>query len=218
MIRSLDEQKDAAIERTFKMVAKFFTEVFTELTGQGSAQLLMQRRPRTDGTFIPHYHPLLMRLGEESDDGDRTASVRQYVGVDIQVSFTSSGKLQRMHQLSGGQKSLVALALIFAIQRCDPAPFYIFDEIDAALDDTHRLGVAEMIQRQSEDTQFICTTHRPEMIRHANKLYIIQVRHESESCLQRVFIQYFTLLLPVLESCEYHHGLRHGRCSPSCSE
>ena len=44
-----------------------------------------------------------------------------------------------MNQLSGGQKSLVALTLIFAIQKCDPAPFYLFDEIDQALDAQHRL-------------------------------------------------------------------------------
>ena len=46
--------------------------------------------------------------------------------------------MKEMAQLSGGQKSLVALALIFAIQKCDPAPFYLFDEIDAALDAQHR--------------------------------------------------------------------------------
>ncbi len=47
-----------------------------------------------------------------------------------------------MQQLSGGQKSLVALAMIFAIQKCDPAPFYLFDEIDQALDSQHRHAVA----------------------------------------------------------------------------
>ena len=47
-----------------------------------------------------------------------------------------------MQQLSGGQKSLVALTLIFAIQKCDPAPFYLFDEIDQALDTQHRKAVA----------------------------------------------------------------------------
>ena len=47
-----------------------------------------------------------------------------------------------MQQLSGGQKSLVALTLIFAIQKCDPAPFYLFDEIDQALDTQHRKSVA----------------------------------------------------------------------------
>ena len=55
----------------------------------------------------------------------------------MQVSF-GSGEVLVMKQLSGGQKTLVALALIFAIQRCDPAPFYLFDEIDAALDPQYR--------------------------------------------------------------------------------
>ena len=50
--------------------------------------------------------------------------------------------MRDMQQLSGGQKSLVALALIFAIQKCDPAPFYLFDEIDQALDAQHRKAVA----------------------------------------------------------------------------
>lgn len=60
------------------------------------------------------------------------SSADEYTGVGIKVSFTStkSGEMREMNQLSGGQKSLVALALIFAIQKCDPAPFYLFDEID----------------------------------------------------------------------------------------
>ena len=53
-----------------------------------------------------------------------------------------------MKQLSGGQKTLVALALIFAIQRCDPAAFYLFDEIDAALDPQYRTTVARMLSQQ----------------------------------------------------------------------
>lgn len=50
--------------------------------------------------------------------------------------------MRDLQQLSGGQKSLVALTLIFAIQQCDPAPFYLFDEIDQALDSSHRKAVA----------------------------------------------------------------------------
>lgn len=59
------------------------------------------------------------------------------------MSFTGkSAETREMNQLSGGQKSLVALALIFAIQKCDPAPFYLFDEIDQALDPQFRKAVA----------------------------------------------------------------------------
>jgi ABC-type polar amino acid transport system ATPase subunit len=63
----------------------------------------------------------------------------------LQVSFTGKGETQSMKQLSGGQKTVVALTLIFAIQRCDPAPFYLFDEIDAALDPQYRTAVGSIL-------------------------------------------------------------------------
>lgn len=62
-----------------------------------------------------------------------------------QVSFSGHGETQSMKQLSGGQKTVVALTLIFAIQRCDPAPFYLFDEIDAALDPQYRTAVGSIL-------------------------------------------------------------------------
>ena len=65
------------------------------------------------------------------------------VNLLVKVSFTGNkAEMRDMQQLSGGQKSLVALTLIFAIQKCDPAPFYLFDEIDQALDAQHRKAVA----------------------------------------------------------------------------
>jgi structural maintenance of chromosome 3 (chondroitin sulfate proteoglycan 6) len=103
-----------------------------------------------------------------------------------------------MSQLSGGQASIVALSLIFAIQRCDPAPFYVFDEIDPALDDSHRRAVAMMIQKASQpkiiqrvendqvisdesQTQFIVTTHRPELVDVADKHYLIAFSNRNSS-------------------------------------
>ncbi|MCE3049381.1 Structural maintenance of chromosomes protein 3 [Datura stramonium] len=78
-----------------------------------------------------------------------------------------------MKQLSGGQKTVVALALIFAIQRCDPAPFYLFDEIDAALDPQYRTAVGNMVRDLADrgSTQFITTTFRPELVKVADKIY-----------------------------------------------
>lgn len=77
------------------------------------------------------------------EQGREKSDIDSYTGVSIRVSFNSKhDEGQRIQQLSGGQKSLVALALVFAIQKCDPAPFYLFDEIDANLDAQYRTAVA----------------------------------------------------------------------------
>ena len=86
----------------------------------------------------------------------------------VQVSF-GSGEVLVMKQLSGGQKTLVALALIFAIQRCDPAPFYLFDEIDAALDPQYRQALTQalpfltdlLVSQQCKLPCMICATQSP---------------------------------------------------------
>ncbi|VDN26434.1 unnamed protein product [Gongylonema pulchrum] len=104
--------------------------------------------------------------------------VETFTGVAIRVSFTGEDDNLEMQQLSGGQKSLVALALIFAIQKCDPAPFYLFDEIDAALDAQHRKAVADMIHELSQNAQFITTTFRPELLDNAEKYFGVLFRNK----------------------------------------
>jgi structural maintenance of chromosome 3 (chondroitin sulfate proteoglycan 6) len=80
---------------------------------------------------------------------------------------------------------LCALTLIFAIQRCDPAPFYLFDEIDANLDAQYRTAVAQMLHSLSNDPessgQFICTTFRPEMLLVAEKCYGVRYVGKSST-------------------------------------
>ena len=74
----------------------------------------------------------------------------------------------------------MALAQIFAIQRCDPAPFYLFDEIDAALDATHRTAVASLIKKHASDgAQFITTTFRPEFVAVADAHFGISLEHKT---------------------------------------
>ena len=70
-----------------------------------------------------------------------TVPTSQFTGVGIKVAF-SGPHYQPVRQLSGGQQTVVALSLVFAIQRCDPSPFYLFDEIDAALDPSYRTHIA----------------------------------------------------------------------------
>jgi len=78
-------------------------------------------------------------------------------------------KLQRLESMSGGEKSLTALAFVFAIQRYMPSPFYAFDEVDASLDTMNVERIAHMIENQSKDTQFIVVSHRKPMIESANR-------------------------------------------------
>lgn len=115
LMHTLEMRKVEAIRFTFKQVAKNFTTVFKKLVPQGCGHLVLKTR-ESHGT----------------EDDPEVASSDEFTGIGIRVSFLSSSEaeMREMNQLSGGQKSLVALALIFSIQKCDPAPFYLFDEID----------------------------------------------------------------------------------------
>ena len=205
LIKVLDQRKDEAIERTFKQVSKAFAEVFQKLVPAGRGRLVIQRK--TDSR----------QAGEEDEGSDaepvNKRGVENYTGVGISVSFNSRhDDQQRIQQLSGGQKSkpqssfksdhvanlslgLCSLALIFAIQATDPAPFYIFDEIDANLDAQYRTAVADhllylanRIDEEIEDDddrpsggQFICTTFRPEMLRVADKCFGVRFGNNVSS-------------------------------------
>merc|ERR1711998_810864 len=83
-----------------------------------------------------------------------------------------------MQQLSGGQKTVVALSLIFAIQRCDPAPFYLFDEIDANLDAGYRTALSQMVSKQSDKIQFIATTFREELVEVAERHLLVSFQNK----------------------------------------
>ncbi|XP_058189390.1 structural maintenance of chromosomes protein 3 [Rhododendron vialii] len=172
LISVLDQRKDESIERTFKGVAKHFREVFSELVQGGHGFLVMMKKKDGD-----------QGDDDQDEDAPRVADmegrVEKYIGVKVKVSFTGQGETQSMKQLSGGQKTVVALTLIFAIQRCDPAPFYLFDEIDAALDPQYRTAVGNMIRRLADmaNTQFITTTFRPELVKVADKIY--GVKHKN---------------------------------------
>ncbi|KIW59520.1 hypothetical protein PV05_03963 [Exophiala xenobiotica] len=187
LIEVLDQRKDEAIERTFKQVSKAFAEVFQKLVPAGRGRLIIQRK--TDKR----------QAGDDESEDEQPVNkrgVENYTGVGISVSFNSKhDDQQRIQQLSGGQKSLCSLALIFAIQATDPAPFYIFDEIDANLDAQYRTAVADhllyLANRADEQPadgddrptggQFICTTFRPEMLRVADKCFGVRFGNNLSS-------------------------------------
>ena len=95
----------------------------------------------------------------------------RYSSISVHVSFDGGEEMSELNQLSGGQKSLVALAYMFALQKTDPSPIYIFDEIDAHLDTNSRKRIAQWFlstkTTQDEDSrgppQYITTTFRKGM-------------------------------------------------------
>eukprot|EP01102_Stenamoeba_stenopodia_P022756 TRINITY_DN9604_c0_g1_i1.p1 TRINITY_DN9604_c0_g1~~TRINITY_DN9604_c0_g1_i1.p1 ORF type:complete len:1215 (-),score=383.83 TRINITY_DN9604_c0_g1_i1:174-3818(-) len=179
LIDRLDLEKDEAIERTFKMVAANFKKVFEKLVPGGQAALVMVKRKKG--------------VDEEPSQSTSSSSISQYTAVRIMVTFPKRNpdeveEPRPIKLLSGGQKSIVALALIFAIQECDPAPFYLFDEIDAALDPAYRRAVASLIENVSKENkesekppvQFIIATFHPELLDVARKYYLIRkINHIS---------------------------------------
>lgn len=190
LMTALEQRKYEAIQVTFRQVSMFFSEVFKKLVPSGRASLDM--KTSTDVGDVDS-----SQSTATSSHSSTPPSLDNFTGVGIRVSFTgSNAEMKEMMQLSGGQKSLVALAFIFAIQKCDPAPFYLFDEIDQALDPQHRKAVAgeciemqlhdrcltrvfypEMIHEHAREAQFITTTFRPELLERADRFYGVKFRN-----------------------------------------
>jgi structural maintenance of chromosome 3 (chondroitin sulfate proteoglycan 6) len=180
LIDTLDAQKEDAILRTFRGVSHHFAEVFQELVPGGRGQLVM--RTTDDQDLEEEDTEGGGAMGERKTSAMTATGVSRFLGIQVRVSFSGTSQQFQMQQLSGGQKAIVALTLIFAIQRCDPAPFYLFDEIDQALDASYRAGVARLIKKQAESTespaQFITTTFRPELVAVADKCYGIALQNK----------------------------------------
>lgn len=182
-ISVLDQRKDEAILRTFDQVKENFERVFERLCPAGYGKLVIIR-----GESERVVEPEIKRTKSKSTIVVPPAPA-PFIGIGIKASFASKSADEGLliGQLSGGQKSLLALALIFAIQLVDPAPFYLFDEIDANLDAAARTAVAALIHdladperagnlggenaRVAPPAQFITTTFRPEMLRHADSFF-----------------------------------------------
>ena len=106
-------------------------------------------------------------------------------GVQI-ISQPPGKKLQNMMQLSGGEKALTAIALLFAIQNLKPSPFCLLDEIEAALDDSNVSRFAEYLHKLTKNTQFIVITHRRGTMNAADRLYGITMQEKGVSTLVSV--------------------------------
>ena len=152
-IEELDQLMREQFEAKFKEIKDQFQIVFKELFGGGKADL---------------------ELVEDED----------ILEAGIRIHAQPPGKkLQNMMQLSGGEKSLTAICLLFAIQNLKPSPFCLLDEIEAALDDSNVTRYAQYLHKLTEHTQFIVITHRHGTMEAADRLYGITMQEKGVSTL-----------------------------------
>ena len=159
LVQIVDEL-DAAMRKQFKeqfaKIAEEFNCVFKQLFGGGKGTL---------------------ELMEDEDILE--------AGIKI-IAQPPGKKLQNMMQLSGGEKALTAIALLFAIQNLKPSPFCLLDEIEAALDDNNVGRYAKYLHKLTEHTQFIVITHRRGTMVAADRLYGITMQEKGVSTLVSV--------------------------------
>jgi chromosome segregation protein len=156
IIEELDKGMRRQFNEKFADINTEFNKVFKELFGGGTGRL------------------------ELEPDVDVLEA-----GVNI-ISQPPGKKLQNMMQLSGGEKSLTAIALLFAIQNLKPSPFCLLDEIEAALDDPNVTRFAEYLHKLTKNTQFIIITHRRGTMAAADRLYGITMQEKGVSALVSV--------------------------------
>ena len=135
----------------FELINKNFAEVFAELFGGGKA---------------------ILKLADETNILE--------CGIDIEVQPPGK-KLQNLMLLSGGERALTAIALLFAILKLNPSPFCVLDEIEAALDDVNVHRYAEYLKKFSEKTQFLIITHRKGSMEAANAMYGVTMQEHGIS-------------------------------------
>jgi chromosome segregation protein len=103
---------------------------------------------------------------------DEEADGSDFAGQGVEIEVTPEGKAtRRLSLLSGGEKSLVALAFVFAVFLARPSPFYILDEVEAALDDANIDRFLQLVRRFADRAQFIIVTHQKRTMDAADVLY-----------------------------------------------
>ena len=170
LIRDIDEEIERAFEETFEATAKNFEEMVEHLFpgGRGRLRRVSLRPVRDDER--PAGEQEAPTDAEPEPEPEEEEEQRDELGVEIEV--TPAGKSTRkLSLLSGGEKSLVALAFVFAVFLARPCPFYILDEVEAALDDANIDRFLQLIRRFSDRAQFVIVTHQKRTMDAADVLY-----------------------------------------------
>ncbi|HWX96695.1 MAG TPA: AAA family ATPase, partial [Solirubrobacteraceae bacterium] len=191
VIRETDRQIHATFEETFAAAARNFEELVGDVFPGGSGRLSLVAEERTPRPVLGG-QPLPEGEGGEADaDAEAAAEAEaeadlqaqeeeELLGVEIEI--TPAGKsTKRLSLLSGGEKSMTALAFLFAVFLARPCPFYILDEVEAALDDINLDRFLALLRRYSDRAQFIVITHQKRTMEAADWLYGVSMGGDGVS-------------------------------------
>lgn len=151
VIAELDELMERDFKQTFEVVAREFKQVFARLFAGGSAKLVLT----------------------EADDLDD-------IGIDIEARLPGK-RTQELALLSGGERSLTAAALVFALIKASPTPFCVMDEVDAMLDEANVGRFRQVLEELAADTQFVVITHNRHTVQAAEVIYGITMGRDTTS-------------------------------------
>ena len=151
MMAEIEGKKKRIFIKTFREISDNFKRIFLSLSTKGDAYLDLEDKE----------NPL---------NG----------GLNIKVKITGT-KFLDLHSLSGGEKTLTALAFIFAIQEYEPASFYLLDEVDAALDKTNSQLLSKLIGKYSKNSQYIMISHNDSVITEAEQIYGVSMQQNGIS-------------------------------------
>lgn len=177
--REMDEQMREAFESAFDGVNREFRRYFEIIFGGGKAELIRVRVPRRRRESV---------LGGTSlDDEAIPDEVADIIEDGIEIVVSPPGKkIAHLSMLSGGERSLTSLALLFAIISHNPPPFAVLDEVEAALDESNSKRFGKLLEELSSGTQFVAITHNRETMRRASILYGVTMGDDGVSKLLSV--------------------------------
>ena len=178
VIKEMDQKIDAVFHGAFKEIRLKFSAYFKIIFGGGQAELAIVRvksRKRGDE------EELLESEGEEEEKED------DQIGIEI-TACPPGKKITNLSMLSGGERSLTSLALLFAIISHNPPPFAVLDEVEAALDEANSRRFSKMLQELSNHTQFVAITHNRETMNQASLLYGVTMGADGVSQLLSIHL------------------------------
>ncbi len=164
LIKDLEERLSTEFSTGLTKINEEFGELFLAMFGGGSAHLTLTKNKKSKIEAIVE--------GEEIDDSEDVGENEEIIeeGLDIAVSLPRK-KIKGLMMLSGGERALTSIALLFAISAVNPPPFIILDETDAALDEANSKKYGDLVEKLSKHSQLILITHNRETMSRAGVIY-----------------------------------------------